>query len=63
MLDSTKPLIGLDELQINNEEIKKYIKGQGVGLTIDDVKELIDVSDKGIQISEDSTYEPLDTEV
>lgn len=63
MLDSTKSLISLEELRINNEEVKKYIKSQGVGLTTDDVQEMIDASDKGIQISEDSTYEPLDMEV
>lgn len=46
-----------------DKEIKTYIKSQGIGLTTEDVQEMIDTSDKGIQISEDNTYEPLDTEV
>ena len=45
-----------------DKEIKDYIKNQGVGLTTEDVQELIDASNKGIQISEDSTFEPLETE-
>lgn len=56
-------IITLDNLTINNDEMKKYIKSQGVGLTTDDVQNMIDASDKGIQISEDNTYEPLETGV
>ena len=45
-----------------DKEIKNYIKSQGVGLTVNEVQEMIDASDNGIQISEDNAYEPLDTE-
>ncbi len=63
MLDSTKSLISLEELQINNEEIKKYLKNQGVGLTTEEVQGMINASDKSIKVSKDNTYEPLDSEV
>ena len=45
-------------LIIYDEEIKKYIQNQGLGLTEEQVQALIKV-----QISEDNTYEPLDSEV
>ena len=58
MLDTNKKNIDLNTLGTYDHEIKQYIKDQGLGLTEDDVKKLINV-----QISEDSTYEPLETEV
>ena len=58
MLDNNKKLISLDELSVNNQEMKKYIQNQGLGLTEEQVRALIKV-----QISEDNTYEPLDSEV
>ena len=58
MLDNNKKLISLDELSVNNQEMKKYIQNQGLGLTEEQVQALIKV-----QISEDNTYEPLDSEV
>ena len=33
MLDTSKKIISLDELIINNEEIKKYITSLGIGVT------------------------------
>ena len=55
-------VITLDNLISNNEEIKKYIKNQGTGLTTEDVQDIINESNNGIKISVDSTYEPLETE-
>ena len=53
-------IVGLQTFKTNyDEEIKAYIKDQGIGLTVDDVQEMID-SVSGIQVSEDSTYEPLE---
>ena len=51
-------IVGLQTFKTNyDEEIKAYIKDQG--LTVDDVQEMID-SVSVIQVSEDSTYEPLE---
>lgn len=55
-------VITLDNLMSNNEEIKKYIKNQGTGLTTEDVQDMINESNNGIKISVDSTYEPLEME-
>ena len=45
-------------LTIYDQEIKKYIQNQETGLTEEQVQAMIKV-----QISEDNTYEPLDSEV
>ena len=42
MLDVTNPLIGLDEMEIYHEEMKAYIKSQGLGLSEEDINGLID---------------------
>lgn len=55
-------VITLENLISNNEEIKKYIKDQGTGLTVEDVQSMIDKSNNSIKISTDNTYEPLEME-
>ena len=45
-------------LIIYDEEIKKYIKKQGIGITEEQVQGMIEV-----KLSDDNTYEPLDSEV
>ena len=45
MLDATKPLISSDELKIYDDEIKNYIKNQGIGLTTDDVEDIVNSLD------------------
>lgn len=45
MLDATKPLISSDELKIYDDEIKNYIKSQGIGLTTDDVEDIVNSLD------------------
>lgn len=62
MLDTTKQLISMDELDIYTEEIKAYVKNKEVGLTENDVINIFNNTDTSVQISEDDTYEPLDTE-
>lgn len=42
MLDTTKPLVSSDELEIFAEEVKEYVKSQGIGLTENDINGLID---------------------
>ena len=42
MLDTTKPLVSSDELEILAEEVKEYVKSQGIGLTENDINGLID---------------------
>lgn len=42
MLDNKNPLIGLNEMGIYHEEIKDYIKSQGLDLSEEDINGLID---------------------
>lgn len=42
MLDTTKPLVSLDEMEIYHEEMIEYIKSLGIGLTEEDINGLID---------------------
>lgn len=42
MLDITKHLVSSDELEIFAEEVKEYVKLQGIGLTENDVNDFID---------------------
>ena len=46
MLDTNKKNIDLSILDIYDQEIKDYIKSQGMGVTLEEVKALIDSSDK-----------------
>ena len=42
------------------DNLKNYIKSQGVGVTTEDVQKMIDASDNGLKLSSDNTYLPLD---
>ena len=46
MLDTNKKNIDLSILDIYDQEIKDYIKSQGMGVTLEEVQALIDSSDK-----------------
>lgn len=42
------------------DNLKIYIKSQGLGITTEDVQKMIDASDNGLKLSSDNTYLPLD---
>lgn len=55
-------VLTIEGLEFYNGQIKNYIKSQSGGLTAEEIQNMIDASDDGIKVSEDNTYEPLDTE-
>lgn len=42
------------------DNLKNYIKSQGVGVTTEDVQKMIDASDDGVKLSDDNGYEALE---
>lgn len=42
------------------DNLKNYIKSQGIGVTTEDIQKMIDASDNGLKLSSDNTYLPLD---
>ena len=60
MLNPTKQLVSIDELETYTEEVKSYV--QNVSLTETDVIDILHDNDTSVKISDDSVYEPLETE-
>ena len=53
-----KEQFGYEPETLEEKEIKKYIQKQGIGITEEQVQGMIEV-----KLSDDNTYEPLDSEV